>query len=200
MASSFIYCVTDQTILLEKFWNNLCLQVNGRIKEREGYAPGTPHHRCKEMSEFTSSLCKDLYLFPKYQPQYWYPRMHNHNLIHTHTPFLGHTSDTPTLTATHTFLCYRLTSICIHTFCVNAVYSNQQAQTQTQILIWVDCTFVSLCVSVSGPLRGFGCSSFSVPYVSSLFLNCILYTDLFLWFYFIWNDFIRIFNRILFNV
>ncbi|XP_056301098.1 caspase-2 isoform X2 [Pseudoliparis swirei] len=46
------------------------LQVNGHIKEREGYAPGTTHHRCKEMSEFTSSLCKDLYLFPKYQPQY----------------------------------------------------------------------------------------------------------------------------------
>ncbi|XP_026226343.1 caspase-2 isoform X2 [Anabas testudineus] len=49
---------------------DILVQVNGRIKEREGYAPGTPHHRCKEMSEFTSSLCKDLYLFPKYQPQY----------------------------------------------------------------------------------------------------------------------------------
>ncbi|XP_061573048.1 caspase-2 isoform X3 [Cololabis saira] len=49
---------------------DLLVQVNGRIKEREGYAPGTAHHRCKEMSEFTSSLCKDLYLFPKYQPQY----------------------------------------------------------------------------------------------------------------------------------
>ncbi|XP_077432719.1 caspase-2 isoform X2 [Vanacampus margaritifer] len=47
---------------------DILVQVNGRIKEREGYAPGTPHHRCKEMSEFTSSLCKDLYLFPKYQP------------------------------------------------------------------------------------------------------------------------------------
>nr|XP_057909163.1 caspase-2 isoform X1 [Doryrhamphus excisus]XP_057909164.1 caspase-2 isoform X1 [Doryrhamphus excisus] len=44
---------------------DILVQVNGRIKEREGYAPGTPHHRCKEMSEFTSSLCKDLYFFPK---------------------------------------------------------------------------------------------------------------------------------------
>uniref|UniRef100_A0A673AF77 Caspase 2, apoptosis-related cysteine peptidase n=1 Tax=Sphaeramia orbicularis TaxID=375764 RepID=A0A673AF77_9TELE len=50
--------------------SDIMVQVNGRIKEREGYAPGTAHHRCKEMSEFTSSLCKDLYLFPKYQPQY----------------------------------------------------------------------------------------------------------------------------------
>ncbi|XP_041758687.1 caspase-2 [Coregonus clupeaformis] len=50
--------------------SDILVQVNGRIKEREGYAPGTPHHRCKEMSEFTSSLCKDLYLFPKYHPQY----------------------------------------------------------------------------------------------------------------------------------
>ncbi|RVE62735.1 hypothetical protein OJAV_G00161040 [Oryzias javanicus] len=48
---------------------DILVQVNQRIKEREGYAPGTAHHRCKEMSEFTSSLCKDLYLFPKYQPQ-----------------------------------------------------------------------------------------------------------------------------------
>ncbi|CAK6966194.1 caspase-2 isoform X5 [Scomber scombrus] len=46
---------------------DILVQVNGRIKEREGYAPGTAHHRCKEMSEFTSSLCKDLFLFPKYQ-------------------------------------------------------------------------------------------------------------------------------------
>ncbi|XP_008320960.1 caspase-2 isoform X1 [Cynoglossus semilaevis] len=46
---------------------DILMQVNARIKEREGYAPGTPHHRCKEMSEFTSSLCKDLYLFPKYR-------------------------------------------------------------------------------------------------------------------------------------
>ncbi|KAL0985127.1 hypothetical protein UPYG_G00153230 [Umbra pygmaea] len=50
--------------------SDILVQVNGRIKDREGYAPGTPHHRCKEMSEFTSSLCKDLYLFPKYLPQY----------------------------------------------------------------------------------------------------------------------------------
>ncbi|XP_032411837.1 caspase-2 isoform X3 [Xiphophorus hellerii] len=50
--------------------SDMLVQVNARIKEREGYAPGTAHHRCKEMSEFTSSLCKDLYLFPKYQHQY----------------------------------------------------------------------------------------------------------------------------------
>ncbi|XP_029928919.1 caspase-2 isoform X2 [Myripristis murdjan] len=49
---------------------DIMVQVNRCIKEREGYAPGTAHHRCKEMSEFTSSLCKDLYLFPKYHPQY----------------------------------------------------------------------------------------------------------------------------------
>lgn len=47
---------------------DILVQVNGRIKEREGFAPGTAHHRCKEMSEFTSSLCRDLHLFPKYQP------------------------------------------------------------------------------------------------------------------------------------
>ncbi|CAL8290189.1 unnamed protein product [Merluccius merluccius] len=49
---------------------DILVQVNARIKEREGFAPGTLHHRCKEMSEFTSSLCNDLYLFPKYQPQF----------------------------------------------------------------------------------------------------------------------------------
>ncbi|XP_026862527.2 caspase-2 isoform X2 [Electrophorus electricus] len=48
--------------------SDILVQVNGQIKEREGYAPGSAHHRCKEMSEFTSSLCKDLYLFPKYCP------------------------------------------------------------------------------------------------------------------------------------
>ncbi|XP_052003689.1 caspase-2-like isoform X4 [Xyrauchen texanus] len=48
--------------------SDILVQVNDRIKNREGYAPGSAHHRCKEMSEFTSSLCKDLYLFPKYYP------------------------------------------------------------------------------------------------------------------------------------
>ncbi|KAJ8354982.1 hypothetical protein SKAU_G00225490 [Synaphobranchus kaupii] len=48
---------------------DILVQVNGRIKQREGFAPGTSYHRCKEMSEFTSSLCKDLFLFPKYCPQ-----------------------------------------------------------------------------------------------------------------------------------
>ncbi|KAJ0000532.1 hypothetical protein NQD34_012374 [Periophthalmus magnuspinnatus] len=46
--------------------------VNGRIKEREGHAPGTAHHRCKEMSEFTSSLCKDLFFFPKHETHQQY--------------------------------------------------------------------------------------------------------------------------------
>ncbi|KAM8826675.1 caspase-2 isoform 1-T1 [Synchiropus picturatus] len=45
---------------------DILVQVNRRIKDREGFAPGTPNHRCKEMSEFTSSLCKDLYFFPKH--------------------------------------------------------------------------------------------------------------------------------------
>lgn len=48
--------------------SDILVQVNSQIKCREGYAPGSAHHRCKEMSEFTSSLCKDLYLFPKYCP------------------------------------------------------------------------------------------------------------------------------------
>ncbi|XP_018590674.2 caspase-2 isoform X2 [Scleropages formosus] len=50
--------------------SDILVQVNAHIKEREGYAPGTQYHRCKEMSEFTSSLCKDLYLFPKYYPKH----------------------------------------------------------------------------------------------------------------------------------
>ncbi|OXB71811.1 UNVERIFIED_CONTAM: hypothetical protein H355_002780 [Colinus virginianus] len=42
--------------------------VNRQIKQREGYAPGTEFHRCKEMSEYCSTLCRDLYLFPGYLP------------------------------------------------------------------------------------------------------------------------------------
>lgn len=49
---------------------DMLVQVNGRIKEREGHAPGTAHHRCKEMSEFTSSLCKDFYFFPKHESHF----------------------------------------------------------------------------------------------------------------------------------
>lgn len=49
---------------------DILVQVNSRIKEREGHAPGTAHHRCKEMSEFTSSLCKDLYFFPKHESHF----------------------------------------------------------------------------------------------------------------------------------
>lgn len=44
------------------------LQVNALIKEREGYAPGTEFHRCKEMSEYCSTLCRRLYLFPGQPP------------------------------------------------------------------------------------------------------------------------------------
>ncbi|CAL1610931.1 unnamed protein product [Knipowitschia caucasica] len=50
---------------------DILVQVNGRIKQREGHAPGTAYHRCKEMSEFTSSLCKDLFFYPKHET-------HNH--------------------------------------------------------------------------------------------------------------------------
>lgn len=46
----------------------LPLQVNALIKEREGYAPGTEFHRCKEMSEYCSTLCQHLYLFPGHPP------------------------------------------------------------------------------------------------------------------------------------
>ena len=46
----------------------LPFQVNGLIKEREGYAPGTEFHRCKEMSEYCSTLCQHLYLFPGHPP------------------------------------------------------------------------------------------------------------------------------------
>lgn len=49
---------------------DMLVQVNSRIKDREGHAPGTAHHRCKEMSEFTSSLCKDLYFFPKHDSHF----------------------------------------------------------------------------------------------------------------------------------
>ncbi|XP_062895449.1 caspase-2-like [Mobula hypostoma] len=48
---------------------DMLVKVNSLIKEREGFCPGTAYHRCKEMSEYSSTLCKDLYLFPGiYQP------------------------------------------------------------------------------------------------------------------------------------
>ncbi|XP_035866883.1 caspase-2 isoform X3 [Phyllostomus discolor] len=47
---------------------DMLVTVNGRIKEREGYAPGTEFHRCKEMSEYCSTLCQHLYLFPGHPP------------------------------------------------------------------------------------------------------------------------------------
>ncbi|XP_054420012.1 caspase-2 isoform X3 [Pteronotus mesoamericanus] len=47
---------------------DMLVKVNGLIKEREGYAPGTEFHRCKEMSEYCSSLCRHLYLFPGHPP------------------------------------------------------------------------------------------------------------------------------------
>ncbi|XP_077777188.1 caspase-2 isoform X4 [Podarcis muralis] len=43
---------------------DMLVKVNGMIKHREGHAPGTEFHRCKEMSEYCSTLCQDLYLFP----------------------------------------------------------------------------------------------------------------------------------------
>ncbi|XP_057589012.1 caspase-2 isoform X2 [Hippopotamus amphibius kiboko] len=47
---------------------DMLVEVNARIKEREGYAPGTEFHRCKEMSEYCSTLCRHLYLFPGHPP------------------------------------------------------------------------------------------------------------------------------------
>nr|XP_021404675.1 caspase-2 [Lonchura striata domestica] len=47
---------------------DMLVKVNRQIKQREGYAPGTEYHRCKEMSEYCSTLCRDLYLFPGYLP------------------------------------------------------------------------------------------------------------------------------------
>ncbi|XP_007425963.1 caspase-2 [Python bivittatus] len=43
---------------------DMLVKVNRLIKHREGHAPGTEFHRCKEMSEYCSTLCQDLYLFP----------------------------------------------------------------------------------------------------------------------------------------
>ncbi|XP_047550476.1 caspase-2 isoform X3 [Lutra lutra] len=47
---------------------DMLVKVNALIKEREGYAPGTEFHRCKEMSEYCSTLCRPLYLFPGHPP------------------------------------------------------------------------------------------------------------------------------------
>eukprot|EP00079_Xenopus_tropicalis_P019472 XP_012809163.1 PREDICTED: caspase-2 [Xenopus tropicalis] len=47
---------------------DMLVKVNALIKEREGHAPGTEFHRCKEMSEYCSTLCRDLYLFPGIGP------------------------------------------------------------------------------------------------------------------------------------
>lgn len=47
---------------------DMLVKVNRQIKQREGYAPDTEFHRCKEMSEYCSTLCRDLYLFPGYLP------------------------------------------------------------------------------------------------------------------------------------
>ncbi|XP_060679067.1 caspase-2 isoform X1 [Hemiscyllium ocellatum] len=43
---------------------DMLVKVNSLIKQREGFSPGTEFHRCKEMSEYSSTLCKDLYFFP----------------------------------------------------------------------------------------------------------------------------------------
>ncbi|XP_074049594.1 caspase-2 isoform X1 [Macrotis lagotis] len=47
---------------------DMLVKVNALIKDREGYAPGTEFHRCKEMSEYSSTLCRHLYLFPGHPP------------------------------------------------------------------------------------------------------------------------------------
>uniref|UniRef100_A0A8D0L4V7 Caspase-2 n=1 Tax=Sphenodon punctatus TaxID=8508 RepID=A0A8D0L4V7_SPHPU len=47
---------------------DMLVKVNRLIKQREGYAPGTEFHRCKEMSEYCSTLCRDFYLFQGYFP------------------------------------------------------------------------------------------------------------------------------------
>uniref|UniRef100_A0A0D9R4J0 Caspase 2 n=1 Tax=Chlorocebus sabaeus TaxID=60711 RepID=A0A0D9R4J0_CHLSB len=47
---------------------DMLVKVNALIKDREGYAPGTEFHRCKEMSEYCSTLCHHLYLFPGHPP------------------------------------------------------------------------------------------------------------------------------------
>uniref|UniRef100_A0A8D0BN25 Caspase-2 n=1 Tax=Salvator merianae TaxID=96440 RepID=A0A8D0BN25_SALMN len=47
---------------------DMLVKVNRMIKHREGHAPGTEFHRCKEMSEYSSTLCRDLYLFPGFFP------------------------------------------------------------------------------------------------------------------------------------
>ncbi|XP_041123742.1 caspase-2 [Polyodon spathula] len=52
----------------DKHVADMLVKVNSLIKQREGFAPGTEFHRCKEMSEYRSSLDRDLYLFPGYQP------------------------------------------------------------------------------------------------------------------------------------
>ncbi|XP_039272871.2 caspase-2-like [Styela clava] len=38
--------------------------TNNHVMSREGWSPDSDFHRCKEMSEFTSCLCKPLYFFP----------------------------------------------------------------------------------------------------------------------------------------
>ncbi|XP_075698983.1 caspase-2 [Rhinoderma darwinii] len=61
--------IQDLTDVFSKHANDthvadMLVKVNARIKKREGHAPGTEYDRCKEMSEYSSTLCRDLYLFP----------------------------------------------------------------------------------------------------------------------------------------
>uniref|UniRef100_UPI00398ED436 caspase-2-like n=1 Tax=Pristiophorus japonicus TaxID=55135 RepID=UPI00398ED436 len=44
---------------------DMLVKVNSLIKDREGFSPGTEFHRYKEMSEYSSTLYKDLHLFPE---------------------------------------------------------------------------------------------------------------------------------------
>ncbi|XP_069835920.1 caspase-2 isoform X2 [Dendropsophus ebraccatus] len=61
--------IQDLTSVFSKYAKDthvadMLVKVNARIKKREGHAPGTEYDRCKEMSEYSSTLCRDLYLFP----------------------------------------------------------------------------------------------------------------------------------------
>ncbi|XP_076825776.1 caspase-2-like [Clavelina lepadiformis] len=48
----------------EKHLIEMMTMVNNLVKQREGWCPSSVNHRCKEMSEFQSTLCKKLFLIP----------------------------------------------------------------------------------------------------------------------------------------
>lgn len=49
---------------LDKSLLEILTITNDLVKGREGHNPDSEFHRCKEMPEFTSCLCKQLYFFP----------------------------------------------------------------------------------------------------------------------------------------